>query len=99
MTPYEIEVTPEARQDLLYYDAFDRRIVTSEIRVQLTHEPDVQTRNRKALREIPIASWELRAGRFRVFYNVDGDARKVAIIAVGHKEHSALFVRGKEVQI
>jgi mRNA-degrading endonuclease RelE of RelBE toxin-antitoxin system len=47
----------------------------------------------------PIATWELRSGRYRIFYEIDETARKVTIVAVGHKEHNVLFVRGQEVKI
>jgi mRNA-degrading endonuclease RelE of RelBE toxin-antitoxin system len=99
MPEYRIEFTGEAKADLDYYAAFERRIVTSQIRAQLLHEPLVETKNRKSLRENPVASWELRAGRFRVFYEVDEGLRTVTIVAVGHKEHNALLIQGKEVTL
>jgi hypothetical protein len=34
-----------------------------------------ETRNRKPLRDNPLADWELRVGRFRVFYEVDAEER------------------------
>lgn len=98
-TKYQIEVTEEARTDLNYYSVFERKIITSEIRVQLTNEPLVETKNRKLLRDNSISSWELRAGKYRVFYDVNRIALKVTIVAVGHKEHNVLLIRGKEVQI
>lgn len=99
MTKYQIEVTAEARTDLNYYTAFERKIITSEIRIQLTYQPLIETKNRKLLRDNPISSWELRVGKYRVFYEVNETAQKVTIMAVGHKEHNVILVRGKEVQI
>jgi len=98
-TKYQIEVTEEARTDLNYYSVFERKIITSEIRVQLTNEPLVETKNRKLLRDNPISSRELRAGKYRVFYDVNRIALKVTIVPVGHKEDNVLLIRGKEVQI
>ncbi len=43
----------------------------------------------------PFAQWELRLGRFRVFYNVDEQAFAVIVEAVGFKVGNLLFVRGK----
>ena len=97
MARYYIEVTEEAQADLQYYTAFERKIITSEIRVQLSDQPLDETKNRKPLRESPIATWELRIGKFRVFYDVDEDSQTVSIVSVGHKEHNVLLVRGKEV--
>ena len=99
MAEYRIEVTEEAKADLSSYTAFERKIITVEIRTQLTHLPLVETRRRKKLRDNPVASWEMRAGKYRVFYEVDEASRRVRIVAVGHKEHEALFVRGKEVKL
>jgi mRNA-degrading endonuclease RelE of RelBE toxin-antitoxin system len=68
MAAYQIEMTEDARTDLSYYTAFERKTIVSSIRDQLTHQPLVATRNRKPLRDHPIASWELRVDNFRVFY-------------------------------
>ncbi|MCI0489452.1 MAG: type II toxin-antitoxin system RelE/ParE family toxin [Blastocatellia bacterium] len=99
MARYQIELTEEASEDLHYYAAFERKIIVSEIKTQLTYQPSVETKNRKKLRSNPIATWELRSGKYRVFYEVDDDARMVSVVAVGHKEHNKLFVKGEEVQI
>lgn len=58
-----------------------------------------ETRNRKLLRENPVADWELRVGRFRVFYEVDAGRRIVRILAVGVKEGSKLTIGGEEVTL
>lgn len=99
MAEYQIEVTEEAKADLYYYSAFERKIITEEIRSQLLHQPLVETRNRKKLRDNPIATWELRSGEYRIFYEVNKASRKVTIVAVGHKEHNILFIKGIEVKI
>ncbi len=72
---------------------------------QLSHEPLVETRNRKHLRPNPIASWELRAGALRVFYDVastEPPASSVAVIrilAVGKKVGNVLRIGGKVVEL
>ena len=99
MAQYQIEVTEEAKADLSHYTAFERKIITAGIRTQLTQLPLVETRRRKKLRDNPIAAWEMRAGKYRVFYEVDEASRRVRIVAVGHKEHEVLLVRGKEVKL
>ena len=40
-----------------------------------------------------MAGWELRIGKFRVFYNVDEETHTVSIEAVGFKIGSILFIR------
>jgi mRNA-degrading endonuclease RelE of RelBE toxin-antitoxin system len=99
MALYQIAVTGEAKADLSYYTAFERKIMTAAMRAQLSDSPSVETRNRKRLRDNPIASSELRAGHYRILYEVDETARQVTIVAVGHKDHNRLFIRGKEVQL
>ncbi len=99
MPSYKIEVTEEAKTDLAYYTAFERKIMVSQIHHQLSEEPMVETKNRKPLRDNPVASWELRVGKFRVFYEVDDPARLIVVVSVGHKEHNVLIIRGKAVQI
>ena len=78
--------------------------VDNAIEEQLRFEPESATRNRKPL-ERPSglgARWELRLGpdnRFRVFYRVEADGRRVRILAVGVKERNRLFLGGEEVEL
>jgi mRNA-degrading endonuclease RelE of RelBE toxin-antitoxin system len=97
MADYAIEMTEEAKNDLDFYAVSARRVIVSAIRLQLMHEPLTQTRNRKPLRDHPLATWELRVERYRIFYDVDQAAQTVVVTSVGHKEHNALLVRGRKV--
>ena len=97
MAEYRIEFTEDAKHDLNFYTAYDRKIIASEIRTQLSHQPTVETISRKLLRDNPLAPWELRIGKFRIFYQVAESI--VSIIAIGHKEHNMLFIKGKEVKL
>ncbi|OHB95982.1 MAG: hypothetical protein A2Z57_14330 [Planctomycetes bacterium RIFCSPHIGHO2_12_39_6] len=99
MAEYQIEVTDDAKADLYHYTAFEQKIITEEIRNQLSQQPLIETRNRKKLRDNPIASWELRSNKYRIFYEVNEIPRKVTIVAIGHKEHNLLLIKGKEVKI
>ncbi len=99
MPGYRVEVTEEAKTDLSYFAAHARKLIVSQIREQLTQEPLTETRNRKKLRENALWPWELRIGKFRVFYEVGDDAQTVTIVSVGSKDHNRLYIRGKEVQL
>lgn len=99
MADYAIEMTEEAKSDLDFYAVTARRTIVSAIRLQLMHEPLTPTRNRKPLRDHPLAKWELRVERYRVFYDVDQLAQTVIVTAVGHKEHNVLLVRGRQVAL
>jgi mRNA-degrading endonuclease RelE of RelBE toxin-antitoxin system len=56
----------------------------------------VEARNRKRLRPNETAEWELRIGKFRVFYDVDHTVRIVAIEAIAEKKGDSLFFQGEE---
>ncbi len=66
---------------------------------QLKDQPTLETRNRKLLRENPFATWELRLGDLRVFYNVNDLEQTIEIVAVGIKEHNRLIIGGEEVKL
>lgn len=63
------------------------------------HQPNAETRNRKILRPNQVAEWELRIGKYRVFYDVDTAMNTVEVKMVGYKEGNKLFVQGKEYEL
>jgi mRNA-degrading endonuclease RelE of RelBE toxin-antitoxin system len=67
------------------------------IEVQLSDQPDQQTRKKKKLEENALAPWELRVGDFRVFYDIDLEKRLVIIVAIGKKNHNILRIADNEV--
>ena len=93
---YEIELTENARGDLLALRKRDQRLVVDGIEKQLALEPTQETRNRKLLRPNQLAEWEIRIDKFRVFYDVGDAAKLVKIVAIGSKEGNRLVIRGKE---
>jgi mRNA-degrading endonuclease RelE of RelBE toxin-antitoxin system len=96
---HKIEFSEDAEGHLKKLTARERGIVLDAIDDQLTHQPREPTRNRKLLRENPLASWELRVGDWRVFYNVDEAEELVIVVAVGFKKHNTLFIEGKEFNL
>ncbi len=71
----------------------------NEIEKQLQHQPVAETRNRKRLHPNDLAEWELRLGRYRIFYNVNHAELRVKIEAVGYKRGSVLIVHGEEYEL
>lgn len=55
----------------------------SQTRQELEQEPLTETRNRKRLRDNPIAPWEMRIGKYRVFYYVPAETTIVSVVAIG----------------
>ena len=92
---YAIAFAQLVREQLLTLTARERTRVLDAIEEQLSHQPLVETKHRKALRPNPIAPWELRAGYFRVFYDVAADEPDtVRILACRTEERrQALFRR------
>jgi hypothetical protein len=99
--PFTLVYAGEVKDHLRAIEAKYHSGIQTEIETQLLHEPDVDTRNRNPLKR-PIvfgADWELRLGhdnRFRVFYQVNTEAREVRVLAVGVKDRSRLFFGGEE---
>ena len=94
---HTIAFTPSTREDLRFHRKHEQVLVVDAVSERLTHQPGVETKNRKPMREGQISRWELRVEAFRVFYNLDEENRAVEIIAIGKKEHDRLFIRGQEV--
>ena len=95
---FSVRLTDSAIEDLDYFRKSERKIISDGIALFLTHDAKVETRRRKALRPNPLAPWELRIEDYRMFFDIEGDD-EVKIIAVGHKEHNHLYIRGKKVEL
>ncbi len=97
---YKIEFANCVKEHFKCLNANQRILVMDGIEKQLFHEPLKETRNRKPLRPNPIAPWELRIGKLRIFYDITPDEPDVVkILAVGYKEGNTLFIAGKEVKL
>ena len=95
---YEISLTDSAKKDIACYEAADQRLIAAGIITHLKSDAEKETRRKKQLRPNPVAPWELRIDKFRVFYSIEEGAN-LKIVAVGHKEHNDLFIQGKKVQL
>jgi mRNA-degrading endonuclease RelE of RelBE toxin-antitoxin system len=93
-----IDFTETAADHVRALRKFEQQLVLDAVERQLRHEPATETRNRKRLGPNELSDWELRVGRFRVFYDIvlEDDQNIVKIKAVGHKEHNKLYIGGRE---
>jgi hypothetical protein len=67
---------------------------------QLADQPAVETRNRKPMRPNPIAPWELRIGKLRVYYDIEEQPEKlVTILAIGVTERNRVRIGGEEIEL
>ena len=97
---YRVEYSPECEGHLRALAARDRVIVLDAVDEQLIHQPTAETRNRKPMRPNPLAPWELRIGKFRVYYDVSETPEAVVHVrAVGIKERNIVRIGGKEIRL
>jgi mRNA-degrading endonuclease RelE of RelBE toxin-antitoxin system len=77
---FRIEWAARAAIELEQLRAFDRPLLRRAVDA-LEHQALTETINRKPLRRplsaLPEATWEVRAGRHRVLYRVDGGTVRV----------------------
>ena len=88
---FDIDYSNDAERQIKQLSARDQKIVLDAIEDQLRHEPARPTRNRKKLRDNPLAQWELR-----VFYDIMEADVTVAVIAIAEKRGNKYFIEGKE---
>lgn len=102
--PYVLAFVDALAEHLRAIDAKRHSLIRQKIREQLLFEPDVETVNRRPLRQPAAfgATWEIRFGpesRFRVLYDIEQQARVVKILAIGEKSRDRLFIAGEEVEL
>ena len=95
---FSIGLTASAIEDIDYYRKKERRIISDGIALFLTHDANIETKRRKPMRPNQIAQWELHLADFRVFYDFEQDD-VVKVVALGHKEHNDLYIRGSKVEL
>lgn len=96
---YRIEYAVQAVEDLRYFKRHEQVYIVDGIQAQLTYEPTLETRNRKLTRPNSIATWELRLGDFRVFYDVDDGVQVVAIQRIAQKRRNLFLFRGQQEDV
>ena len=97
---FNIEFMPDAWEHVQNFSARDRTTVLTAIETQLRHEPHIHTRHRKPMRENSLAGWELRIGKFRVFYDIETNGENtVYVIAIGVKQRAQVFIGGKRFEL
>jgi mRNA-degrading endonuclease RelE of RelBE toxin-antitoxin system len=97
---YQIQYSPEAEAHLRALTARQRTTVFDTIDKQLAHQPAVETRNRKPMRPNPLAPWELRIGKLRVYYDIQEEPeQRVTVVAIGVKDHNRIIIGGEEIEL
>ena len=95
--PFQIEIVPIALGDTRFLTSRERATLFKIIPVQLKHQPDIETKNRKKMRSNPIAPWELRVDRMRVYYEFVLEPEPwVTVLRIGVKEGHRIWIGGEE---
>jgi len=98
--PYEIEYSPETEEHFRSLTARQQSIILDTVDQQLTHQPQLETRNRKPMRPNLVAPWELRIGTLRVYYDIeDAPEPKVLIRAIGVKLRNRVRIGREEIEL
>jgi mRNA-degrading endonuclease RelE of RelBE toxin-antitoxin system len=96
---YDVVFSPEADDHVGALTARERRALLDAVGRQLVHEPDVPTRHRRPLRANALATWRLRVGHLRVYYDVERGSGRVVVKAIGVKVRERVYVGGKEIKL
>ena len=101
---YTLVYAPVVKQHIRAVERHHYSLIRATLEQQLRFEPGTETTNRKPLQQPALfeAQWELRFGpdnRFRAFYEIDHQSRKVYILALGVKDRSRLLIGGEEVEV
>ena len=101
--PYQIVFDSEVEEHLHGIDRKFHGLIQRTIPGQLQHQAEVETKNRKRLREPAAfgATWEIRFGpdnRFRVLYRIE-PPRQVVVLAIGVKQNNRLWVGEQEIKL
>jgi mRNA-degrading endonuclease RelE of RelBE toxin-antitoxin system len=87
---FRIAVRPHATAQIRRLRRVDAVAILDGIETHLRYEPDRVSRSRiKRLRGHGTATYRLRVGDYRVFYDISED--EVVVIAVLHKRETAEF--------
>ena len=90
---FQIDFTIPADEHFAALTARQRTIVVAGIDQNLRHEPSVETCNRKLMRPNSLATWELRLGNIRVYYDIECDPdSRVVIQAIGIKVRNEVYI-------
>jgi len=99
-TAYRIEAAPEIHDHLVRFSKRDQNLILDALPRQLGHQPTVPTRNLKRLMANPIAPWELRVGRYRIYFQVQEEPeRLVTLLAIGVKVREKVMIGEVEVRL
>ncbi len=97
--PFQFRWLPDTEVHLRDFPKAAQTSIVQAVLEQLQYQPTTVTKHRKKLRPNKLANWELRAGDYRVFYDVLEAERTVEVVAIGRKDHNQVRIGGQEIQL
>lgn len=96
---YLVEYSPAAVDHLRALPARQQATIVNAVDRQLADEPLRETWNRKPMRPNPVAPWEFRVGKFRVYYELVEERAEpfVRVLAIGIKQRNRVFIGDEEI--
>ena len=78
----------------------EQRTLIDAIAEQLPYQPNVPTRNRQPMRPNNIATWKLRIGNLREYYDIEEEPDQVVrILAIGVKELNQVRIGSRYLEL
>lgn len=96
---FDVMWSRRAKDNFREFTKREQQQIVNEVQSQLEHNANIETRNRKELEPNDLATWELRIGGIRVFFDVDINQASVKLVAIGKKTHNDLSIGGEEIQL
>jgi mRNA-degrading endonuclease RelE of RelBE toxin-antitoxin system len=97
---FRIEYSPAAVAHLKALMARQQSIVLDGVVRHLSVDPNAETRHRKRMRPNPLASWELRLGALRVYFDIVSEPEPlVVVLAVGVKDGNVVRIGKRSIDL
>lgn len=97
---YQIIFSEEAETHLQVLTVRDQRIAIEAIEEQLPYQPNVPTRNRQPMRPNHVATWKLRVGNLRVYYDIEEEPEQVVrVLAIGVKDRNQVRIGDRYLEL
>jgi mRNA-degrading endonuclease RelE of RelBE toxin-antitoxin system len=97
---FRIEYAPATIAHLKALTARQQSIVLDGVVRHLSVDPNAEMRRRKRMRPNPLASWELRLGNLRVYFDIVSEPEPlVVVLAVGMKDGNVVRIGKRSIDL
>ncbi len=94
MKGYSIILKPRAIKDIDSLKKYDAKVIIDKIEEHLRYDPDLISKaSIKKLRGLQESDYRLRAGDYRIFYNIEKFNYTVYVLRIMHKDETGKFYK------